>query len=223
MRVSGTTPHGAARRGLPPALAVTRTDECGVKLGIVSDIHCNLVGLQEALAAMGPVDELLCLGDSIDRSRFSNEVIALLKAMDTHIILGNHDEIFLSGARGQDGADAALVAFLAGQPLRRMLTYGRKKVLMIHSTPWEPRGEYIYPHNPKLATFAEQGADFVLYGHTHAQVVRRIGGVVVLNPGSAGEGRDTSTGRHLSCAVLDTETGEARVIDYLDPRFPAGD
>jgi putative phosphoesterase len=196
-----------------------------VKLGIVSDIHGNLVGLQQALAAMGPVDEVLCLGDSINQYRFSNEVIALLKAVDARMILGNHEEVFLSEAgtraREQDGVDQHLVAFLADQPHRRILTYGRKKLLMVHSTPWEPRGEYIYPHNEKLALFAEAGADFVLYGHTHAEVVRRIGGVVVVNPGSAGEVRYTSDGLSLSCAVLDTGTGEARVINYTDTHVPA--
>jgi putative phosphoesterase len=195
-----------------------------VKLGIVSDIHGNLVGLQKALAVMGPVDELLCLGDSIYQFRFANEVIALLKAVGAHMILGNHEEVFLSEAgtqaREQHGVDRDLVAFVADQPHRRMLTYGGKTVLMIHSTPWEPRGEYIYPHNEKLALFAEAGADFVLYGHTHAEVVRRIGGVVVVNPGSAGEGRYTGDGLTLSCAVLDIETGEAQVISYRDPRDP---
>jgi len=48
-------------------------------------------------------------------------------------------------------------------------------------------------------------------------VVRRIGGVVVVNPGSAGEGRYTRDGLMLSCAVLDTGTGEARVIHFRDP------
>jgi putative phosphoesterase len=140
------------------------------------------------------------------------------------MILGNHEEVFLSEAgtqaREQHGVDRDLVAFVADQPHRRMLTYGGKTVLMIHSTPWEPRGEYIYPHNEKLALFAEAGADFVLYGHTHAEVVRRIGGVVVVNPGSAGEGRYTGDGLTLSCAVLDIETGEAQVISYRDPRDP---
>jgi putative phosphoesterase len=195
-----------------------------VKLGIVSDIHGNLGGLQAALAAMGPVDKLLCLGDSIYQYRFSNEVIALLKALGARMILGNHEEVFLSEAgaqaRAQQGVDAGLVAFLAGQPHRRMLTFGRKTVLMIHSTPWEPRGEYIYPHNEKLALFAGAGADFVLYGHTHAEVVRRIGGVVVVNPGSAGEGRYTRDGLTLHCAVLDIGTGEAQVISFGDPSAP---
>jgi putative phosphoesterase len=203
-----------------PALAAS--GDHTVKLGIVSDIHGNLAGLEKALAVMGPVDELLCLGDSIYQYRFSNEVIALLKTIGARTILGNHEEVFLSEAgaqaRNQDGVERELVAFVADQPHRRMLTYGEKTVLMIHSTPWEPRGEYIYPHNEKLALFAEAGADFVLYGHTHAEVVRRIGDVVVVNPGSAGEGRYTSDGLTLSCAVLDIGTGEGRLVHYRDPR-----
>ena len=193
-----------------------------MKLGIVSDIHGNLAGLQRALAVMGPVDELLCLGDSIYQYQFFNEVVALLKAAGARMILGNHEEVFLSDAgaqaREQRGVDRDLVAFVGGQPHRRMLTYGGKTVLMIHSTPWEPRGEYIYPHNEKLELFAEAGADFVLYGHTHAEVVRRIGGVVVVNPGSAGEGRYTSDGLTLCCAVLDIGSGDAHLINYRDPR-----
>ena len=192
-----------------------------MKLGIVSDIHCNILGLQAALAAMGSLDDLLCLGDSISQNKFSNEVIGLLKSVGAHIILGNHEELFLSEsgvlAREQDHVDQELVAFLADQPLRKTLTYDGKTILMIHSTPWEPRGEYIYPHNEKLEAFGEADADFVLYGHTHADIVRRIGDVVVVNPGSAGESRYTPEGWSLSCAVLDTVTGEVRVISYVDP------
>ena len=113
------------------------------------------------------------------------------------------------------------MAFLADQPLRRTLTCDGKTVLMIHSTPWEPRGEYIYPHNERLGAFAEAEADFVLYGHTHAEVVRRVGEVVIVNPGSAGESRYTPEGWRLSCALLDTATGEVRLISYVDPREAA--
>ena len=193
-----------------------------MKLGIVSDIHGNLPGLQAALAAMGRVDDLLCLGDSISQNRFSNEVVGLLRNRGARMILGNHEELFLSEsgtqAREHDQVDQDLVAFLAAQPLRRMLTYDGKTVLMIHSTPWEPRGEYIYPHNERLERFAEAGADFVLYGHTHAEVVRRVGEVVIVNPGSAGETRFTADGWRLSCALLDTATGEVGLISYVDPR-----
>jgi len=54
----------------------------------------------------------------------------------------------------------------------------------------------------------------VLYGHTHHQLTRRIGKVLVINPGSAGEARDGSNGRQLSCAVLDTVTEEVTITDF---------
>ena len=66
------------------------------------------------------------------------------------------------------------------------------------------------------ASPADPGADFVLYGHTHYQLVRRLGPVLVINPGSAGEARDTSNDLQLSCAVLDTVTEEFVVTDFAD-------
>ncbi len=194
-----------------------------MKLGIISDVHCNLRGLRQALAAMDDVDEVLCLGDIIDAGRFSNDVIAALKARGAHVILGNHEEVFLSReaerARDGNGIDRSLVKWLADQPLRKTLETGGKKVLMIHSTPWEPRGDYIFPHSEHLERFGEADADFVLYGHTHAQVVRRFGRVLVINPGSAGEAHYDGDSWRLSCAILDTVTGEVDRIGFPDPRY----
>lgn len=196
-----------------------------MKIGIVSDLHCNLQGLDLALAAMGDIDELLCLGDSIFEYQFSNEVVARLKQRNAHIIQGNHEEVFLSpaGARAREraGIDPERVRFLAEQPHRRYLELSGKRLLLIHSTPWEPRGDYVHPHSTKLDRFAEADADIVLYGHTHCQVVKRIGRVLVINPGSAGDARDSRNGRQLSCAVLDMASQEVRVIDYPDPRYAA--
>ncbi len=170
---------------------------------------------------MGPVDELLCLGDSIFEYRFSNEVVGKLRELGAHTIQGNHEEVFLgplgARAREREGIDPGLLQWLADRPARLALHYGDKKVLMVHSTPWEPRGAYIYPHSPLLERFGEEDADFVLFGHTHQQLVRRFGRVLVVNPGSAGDGRDSRNDRQLSCAVLDTQTAKARVIDYPDP------
>ncbi len=172
---------------------------------------------------MGDVDELLCLGDSIFEYQFSNEVVARLKQRNAHIIQGNHEEVFMGPAgiraRQRPGIDPALLDFLGGQPHRRMLDLAGKRVLLVHSTPWEPRGEYVHPHSAKLERFAEADADIVLYGHTHCQVVKRIGRVLVINPGSAGDARDSRNERQLSCAVLDTVSEEVRMIDYPDPRY----
>jgi putative phosphoesterase len=191
-----------------------------VRLGIVSDVHCNHRGLARAVELMGEIDELLCLGDSIWEYRFSNEVVSLLKERGAATVLGNHEEGFLGAqgarARSRGGIDRALLAWLARQPLTRRFEFGGKRLLMVHSTPWEPRGAYVHPQSPMLERFAEAEADFVLYGHTHRQLVRRIGRVLVINPGSAGDARDPGNGRQLSCALLDTASEEVRIIDYPD-------
>ena len=193
-----------------------------MKLGIVSDIHCNAAGLEAALALMGDVDELICLGDSIWEYRFSNEVARLLKEREAHTILGNHEECFFGPlgerARARPDNDPALMDWLDLRPHRIALERGGKKLLLIHSTPWEPRGAYIHPDSPDLARFAEVDADYVLYGHTHRQVARRFGHVTVINPGSAGDGRDHGNGRMLSCAVLDIAADQVSIIDFPDPR-----
>jgi putative phosphoesterase len=206
-------------------LAIIGADEGGarrVKVGIVSDVHCNGAGLARALALMGDSDELFCLGDSIYEYRFSNEVVRLLREHRAQVILGNHEECFFGPqgerARARDGIDRELAAWLADQPHRRELRFGGKRLLLVHSTPWEPRGTYVHPESRELDRFAEADADVVLYGHTHQQVVRRIGRVLVINPGSAGEARDHRNGRLLSCAVLDTVSEEVQLFDYPDPR-----
>ena len=173
-----------------------------MKLGIVSDLHCNIDGLERALAAMGAIDALVCLGDSIYEYSFSNAVIGRLRALDALTILGNHEEVFLgpAGVRSRSGAeiDKPLLNWLAEQPHRRELRIDGKRILMVHSTPWEPRGSYVLPHSSELQRFGEADADIVLYGHTHRQFVGRIGRVLVVNPGSAGEARDPRNGGQLS-------------------------
>jgi len=191
-----------------------------LKVGIVSDVHCNHAGLLRALEILKVADELICLGDSIYEYRFSNEVVRLLKERRAHTILGNHEEGFLGPqgvrARSPKWIDRSLLQWLAERPRRLELNIARKKLLLVHSTPWEPQGAYIYPHDSSLARFGEAEADFVLYGHTHHQLVSRVGRVLVINPGSAGEARDQGNGRQLSCVLLDTVSEEVAVTNFPD-------
>ncbi|HEX3535211.1 MAG TPA: metallophosphoesterase family protein [Stellaceae bacterium] len=193
-----------------------------MRLGIVSDLHCNVAGLSEALRLMGDIDELLCLGDSIWEYRFSNEIVRLLRDRKAQVILGNHEEGFFgpqgARARARHGVDPELMGWLAARPHRIEREIAGKQLLLVHSTPWEPRGAYIHPESSQLARFAEADADVVLYGHTHQQVVRRFGPVLVINPGSAGDARDSRNGRQLSCAVLDLASDEVEIIDFPDPQ-----
>lgn len=189
-----------------------------MKIGIVSDIHGNFAGLLKAVELMGAVDELVCLGDTIFDYRFSNEVVGWLRENQVPTVLGNHEWGFLGtqGERARNAAsvDQELVGWLADQPYSLELTRADKKLLLVHSTPWEPYGDYVLPGSRDLQRFGEADADVVMYGHTHQQTAEWAGDTLVINPGSAGDARDHRNGRQLSCAILDLAEGEVRIVDY---------
>lgn len=191
-----------------------------MKIGIVSDIHCNADALRKAFALMEPVDDLFCLGDCINQYRFSNEVVALLRERNVHTILGNHEETFFSHvgekARAAAWIEPELMQWLSEQPRQRLIERAGKQIHVVHSTPWAPHRDYVYPQDRGFERFGDTTADIVLYGHTHQPVVRRVNGTLVVNPGSAGHGRNTGTGWELSCAVLDIAADDAHIISFSE-------
>ncbi len=199
-----------------------------MRIGIVSDVHCNHEALRIALDRMGDVDELLCAGDSVYQFRFSNEVMQILRERGARYILGNHEEVLLGKwgerARAADWVRADDVAYMAEQPSRLATTLaGGKSLVMVHGSPWEPHNEYIYPNSASLARFADIDADYAVLGHTHYQMAERVGRTLVINPGSAGEARDARNHFRLSYAILDTDTDEVTFDDFPDPTRTAPD
>lgn len=198
-----------------------------MRIGIISDVHCNHEALRIALDRIGQVDELLCAGDAVYQFRFSNEVMRLLRERGARYILGNHEEVLL-GHWGERARSAAWVrrdelAYMAEQASRLETTIGGKRLVMVHGSPFEPRNEYIYPNSRSLSRLGEIDADYVVLGHTHYQIAERVGRVLVINPGSAGEARDARNAFQLSCAVLDTQTDEVTFEDFQDPTRAAVD
>jgi putative phosphoesterase len=192
-----------------------------MKVGIVSDIHCNIAGLESALDIMGAVEELFCAGDSVFQFRWSNEVVGRLRELGAHVVLGNHEEVLL----GPDGVralsspkvDQDLVAWLREQPYRLEREVDGKIVMMTHSSPWEPWRDYHYPHESIWGQAADLPCDTLIVGHTHFQMAQRHGDTLVINPGSTGDARDHRNEFKLSCAVWDTTSDEVIFYDYDDP------
>jgi putative phosphoesterase len=197
-----------------------------VRIGIVSDVHCNADALRLALERMGDVDELLCAGDSIYEYRFSNEVIDLLRQRRARYVLGNHESVFLGpqGVRARAAANVRqdLIDYMAAQPLSHEVDVGGRRLVMVHATPFEPYQAYVFPGSPELKRLAAFEADYVILGHTHTQMAERVGRALVINPGSGGDARDLANGRRLSYAVLDTSSGEVLFDNFLpgDPPLP---
>jgi putative phosphoesterase len=198
-----------------------------VRIGIIADIHCNHQALRTALDRMGAVDELLCAGDAVYQFRFSNEVMELLRERGARYITGNHEEVLL-GRWGERARSAAWVraddlAYMAEQAPRLETRINGKRLVMVHGSPFEPHNEYIYPNSRSISRLGEIDADYVILGHTHYQMAERVGRVLVINPGSAGEARDARNAFQLSSAVLDTETDEVTFDNFQDPTRAAVD
>jgi putative phosphoesterase len=192
-----------------------------VRIGIVADVHCNGEALRIALERMGPVDELLCAGDAVYQFRFSNEVMELLRRRQARYVLGNHEEVLL-GRWGERARSAPSVRredldYMAGQAFRLETRLNGRRLLMVHGSPFDPHNEYLYPNSPGLARLAALKADFVVLGHTHYSMAKRVGRSLVINPGSCGEARDHRNGFRLSYAILDTQTEEVTFDHFDDP------
>ena len=198
-----------------------------MKLGIVADIHCNIEGLRIALDLMGPVDELICAGDAIYQFRFSNEVIALLQERNARYILGNHERLLLGEwgerARSRPEVRTDLLAYMSSQPYHMETEIDGRRLVVVHGSPFDPHDEYLYPNSPNTKKLAQIDADVIILGHTHYHMAEQVGRALVINPGSAGESRDHRNGFRLSCAVLDTRSGEVSFQHFDDPTRPKVD
>ena len=180
-----------------------------MKIGIVSDIHAQPQALRRTLEDMPSVDMVLCAGDVISDYRFCAETVDILRRAQVHCIQGNHETGFFGGRnpdylrKCQREFAPELLDFLASAPLSLELETAGVTVLMVHASPWEPFDEYIYPHSPQLARFAQLPYDFVIFGHTHVSMVHQAVGVTVINPGSCSQPRDQD--RRGAYAILDLD------------------
>src|SRR5262249_42081075 len=152
---------------------------------------------------------------------FSNEVVGTLRRNDVRMVLGNHEATFLSPlgirARSVPTIDANELAWLQERPTSIKTKLGEKTLLIVHGAPWSPFGEYVYPKSRVLSRFGDVDADYMLMGHTHYQMAESVGGKLLINPGSAGEGRDQRNQRRLSFAVLDSDEGALHFCNFRDP------
>ena len=168
---------------------------------------------------MGDVDQLLCAGDAVYEYRFSNEVIELLHQRDALYVLGNHESVLLSqaGIRARQAPDVRRVnlEYMESRTSTIELVIDGKRLIMTHASPLAPYNQYVYPKSAELKELRHIDADYLILGHTHVQMVERVGRCLVINPGSAGEPRDRANGRRLSYAIVDTSSDEVLIDNFV--------
>lgn len=206
-----------------------------MRVGLLSDIHANLVALEEVLASIGKVDALWVTGDTVGYGPDPADTLALLRERGALLVQGNHDRAVATG-EGLElfhdrAADAAKLHqrwlssedrdVLGGLPL----TAVADRFTLCHGSLRDPLWEYVTTPEAAKATLRIAETDFCCNGHTHIPALFTMKGGVgavtrpaprtthqleprtLLNPGSVGQPRDGDP--RASYAVLDTEAGTA--------------
>lgn len=194
-----------------------------MRVGIISDIHANIYGLRAVLKKLKQADIILCAGDILGYYPFVNEVFHELDKHHIHYIRGNHDDYVLRGKprkkndiiQGSINLTKNKITKLNLRKLKQAKTRYTAiidgiKIKMYHGSPWNTQEEYIYPNYPHFGRFKKIKADVLILGNTHYPFIKKVGNLLIINPGSCGQPRDRNP--KASCALLNTQTKTAKII-----------
>ncbi len=152
-----------------------------MRIGVVSDIHSNLVAFEAVVAAVGEVDQWWCLGDIVGYGPRPNECVALLADLKHLAVAGNHDcaavgrigteefNIFAALAAQWTADELSDVARIYLAALPTIQTAG--EFTLAHGSPREPIWEYLLNTSLAGASFDHFEGPFCLVGHTHVPAV----------------------------------------------------
>ena len=203
-----------------------------MRVGLMSDIHANLVALETVLGDMGPVDALWVCGDTVGYGPDPSDVLALLVERQATLVAGNHDRAVATGEDldmfNQPAAVAATMHQRWLSPAERDMlaalppTIETSDVTLCHGSLRDPLWEYVTNPTSAAASLTIAKTAHCCAGHTHVPSLFRAGNErqpgrvsygapyalaprAFLNPGSVGQPRDGDP--RAAYAVLDLAAG----------------
>ena len=193
-------------------------------LGFISDAHGNREAFDVGIGLLrgSGAETIYFLGDAVGYLP-GDDVIGAIRSAHAIPVLGNHDAMLLEGRVDPDRDELfrtgqtlrmssnVNLKFLATWPDRRSVEAPIGRLLLVHGSPADPLGGYIYP-DTEVASLAPDEATFVFMGQTHRPFVRRGGPTTYVNVGSCGLPRDCG---HLGAAcVFDSVSGEVEILRF---------
>lgn len=187
------------------------------RIGVIGDVHTERALLAAALQHVSQLnpDMVVCTGDVPDGPHEARDVDAccrLLAEAKVVTISGNHDRWLqdgeqreLDGATHLDELAPETVEFLGALPLTVALETPAGRALLCHGLGGDDMSGvrpydhgYTLDNNDALQELLRSGKyRYVINGHTHAPMVRRIGELTLINAGTL-----LATQRPC-CALLD--------------------
>jgi predicted phosphodiesterase len=177
-----------------------------MRIGLIADIHGNLIALETVLAELArePLDQLVCLGDVAALGPQPGEALARLRALGCPVVIGNTDAWLLAPPSAIDGDrfDRAItqwtIAQLTDDDRAHIATFPStielalrdgQTLLCFHGSP-RSYDDVIVPTTPDDELREMMGdntqATILAGGHTHLQMLRRHGDAHIVNVGSVG-------------------------------------
>jgi putative phosphoesterase len=196
-----------------------------VKLGLISDIHGDMVALELAWAHLTVfgADRIVCAGDLVGYGPHPDKVVAFLKEHAIDSVRGNHDRWALERAAGLPGVpstfgggmpSAESVEALKLLPPHLLIDDGPRIGVITHGSPGDDM-DFVTrkTHPPELLDrwLRGMGACLLVIGHTHKSMLYRSENGLVINPGSVISAPVVSTSRTF--ALLDWE---ANLVTFHD-------
>lgn len=194
------------------------------KLALISDVHGNYKALEAFMEYLEthPVDGVICLGDYVTDSPYTERTMALLyQLQNTHtcyMLRGNREDYLLNNVDNHEGwkpssaqgtlyytslhVTEADLAFFGSLPTERELAPGGCPALYLcHGTPGKVRGNMEVDEGLREQVMRDLTYDYLLGGHSHHQEIYVQDGKTYINPGSLGLAID-GVGKHAQFAVL---------------------
>lgn len=170
-------------------------------VGVIGDVHCEAEALEDALSHLASLgsERVLCVGDIVDGTGDPNRCCELLRNAGALTVSGNHER-WLFGGEMRDlpeatplaALDAASLDFLRQLPKTHELETVAGRVLLCHGLGEhdmaglrpDDRG-YALENNDSLQSLIALGRHtFIINGHTHQRMVRRVGTLTLINAGT---------------------------------------
>jgi predicted phosphodiesterase len=210
-----------------------------MRVGLIADIHGNLVALEAVLADLErtEVDHVVCLGD-VAWGPQPRQTVERLRALSYPTIMGNaDDELFNLPSQTPADEDARvsldITRWCAAQLTPADLDYLRTFHPTLEQTLGADHTLLCFHGSPRSfhdvirSTTAEDdlagmlagfSATVMAGGHTHEQMLRRYRETIILNPGSVGlpfeRGPGANQARHppwAEYALVSQENGVLRI------------
>ncbi len=205
-------------------------------IGLISDVHANVLALEAALAALkrAGATTIVCLGDLVGYGPAPNETIELIRSSNILCTLGEADERiaygFATRAKRAGVADETIewtrtvieadhVTWLRSLPVQRRLDTPAGRLRWFHGSADDPADRLNLQQDPISLTrmLQRHRCTILSCGGSHVPYFRKVASAGwVVNPGSVGLSLNGEPGADYALVRIDGDGVDVRMdkVEY---------